>query len=69
MLVSSLANRALQRGFCVAGEVGFLQMVSQYFDNAGKVAGIPPDRLQFLKKPDYSLKFNIPFKTGSPTRM
>lgn len=41
-------------------------MVSQYFDKAGKAADIPKDRLNFLKSPDYSLKFNIPFRTGNP---
>jgi hypothetical protein len=39
-------------------------MVSQYFDKAGEAAGIPKDRLNFLKKPEFSLKFNIPFLTG-----
>jgi hypothetical protein len=40
-------------------------MVSQYFDKAGEATGISKDRLNFLKSPDYSLKFNIPYRTGA----
>ncbi len=67
--ISNLARKALTRqlacGFSVAGESTFLEMVSQYFDKAGEATGIPKDRLNFLKSPDYSLKFNIPFRTGT----
>jgi hypothetical protein len=54
----------IQQSFSVAGESSFLEMVSEYFDKAGEVTGISKDRLNFLKSPDYSLKFNIPFLTG-----
>ena len=50
--------------FSVANETSFLEMVREYIDKAGHTAGIPNDRLQFLKSPDYSLKFHIPFLTG-----
>jgi hypothetical protein len=49
----------------VKGEATFLEMVSQYFDKAGAATNISKDRLHFLKSPDYSLKFNIPYKTGN----
>ena len=70
MIISNIAKRTLlsaplQARFSVAGESTFLQMVSEYFDKAGEAAGIPKDRLNFLKSPDFSLKFNIPFKTGT----
>ena len=69
MFISNIAKRALLAnrgsfGFSVTGESTFLEMVSQYFDKAGEATGIPKDRLNFLKSPDYSLKFNIPFRTG-----
>lgn len=70
MFISNIARRALLAnrstfGFSVTGESTFLEMVSQYFDKAGEATGIPKDRLNFLKSPDYSLKFNIPFRTGT----
>ncbi len=40
-------------------------MVSEYFDKAGEATNITADRLTFFKSPDYSLKFNIPFKTDA----
>lgn len=43
----------------------FLDNVSQYFDKAGEATGISKDMLNFLKSPDYSLKFNIPYRTDS----
>jgi hypothetical protein len=70
MFISNLARNAiltrqLACNFSVAGESTFLEMVSQYFDKAGEATGIPKDRLNFLKSPDYSLKFNIPYRTGT----
>lgn len=69
MFVSNLARRVLQTpiksSFSVTGEASFLEMVSQYFDKAGEATGIAKDRLNFLKSPDYSLKFNIPYRTGT----
>ena len=46
-------------------EPNFLEMVSQYFDKAGSTTNISKDMLNFLKSPDYSLKFNIPYKSGN----
>jgi hypothetical protein len=72
MLVNRIAAGlgwvAKNRGyaFSVANETSFLEMVREYIDKAGNAAGIPHDRLKFLKSPDYSLKFNIPFLTGTP---
>lgn len=43
----------------------FLDMVSRNIDKAGEVAGIRSDRLNFLKQPEYSLKFNIPYLTDA----
>jgi|688.fasta_scaffold102179_2 hypothetical protein len=63
---SAMLTRQLTCSFSVVGESTFLEMVSQYFDKAGAATGIPRDRLNFLKSPDYSLKFNIPFRTGTP---
>ena len=69
MMLTALAKRSLlptlRCSFSVQGEANFLEMVSQYFDKAGEATGIAKDRLSFLKNPDFSLKFNIPFKTGS----
>lgn len=38
----------------------FLQMVEQYFDKAGKLTNIKPDRLNFYKKADNVVKCSIP---------
>jgi len=65
---SAMLTRSLTCSFSVAGETTFLEMVSQYFDKAGAATGIAKDRLNFLKSPDYSLKFNIPFRTGNPPK-
>ena len=69
MFLSKIASRSqlwkpLSYNFSVANETTFLEMVRQYFDKAGEAAGIPKDRLTFLKNPDFSLKFHIPFLTG-----
>lgn len=69
MLLSKIAQRMplLTQGracFSIANETTFLEMVREYYDKAGEAAGIPKDRVSFLKSPDFSLKFNIPFLTG-----
>lgn len=69
MFLSSVGARTLSTpigryGFSIAGEGTFLEMVAEYFTQAGKAAKIPEDTMTFLKSPDYSLKFNIPFLTG-----
>jgi hypothetical protein len=69
MLLSKITHRmpllnAVHSSFSIANETTFLQMVREYYDKAGEAAGIPKDRVNFLKSPDFSLKFNIPFLTG-----
>lgn len=69
MFLSKIVRRlplatSLRYPFSVTGESSFLEMVGEYLDKAGETAGIPKDRLNFLKSPDFSLKFNIPFLTG-----
>jgi len=44
----------------VEGEPTFLEMVSQYFDIAVKKSRIPPHMIDVIKKPNVSIKFNIP---------
>ena len=69
MLLAKITQRMpflnqIRSSFSIANETTFLQMVREYYDKAGEAAGIPKDRVNFLKSPDFSLKFNIPFLTG-----
>jgi len=48
----------------VLKEPSFLKMVEGYFNKAAIVAGLEEDRINFLKSPEYSLKFNLPYITG-----
>lgn len=48
----------------VLKEPSFLKMVEGYFNKAATVAGLEEDRINFLKSPEYSLKFNLPYITG-----
>lgn len=68
MLVSRVA-RSIVRFSEVAEkpavEPSFLKMVEGYFNKAAKVAGLEEDRINFLKSPEYSLKFNLPYITGT----
>ena len=64
-LVRGLPKRFFSSSHQEQPESSFLENVSQYFDRAGTAAGIPKDMLNFLKSPDYSLKFNIPYRTGN----
>lgn len=71
MLISKLFARTqlfqrTTRSFSVANESSFLEMVREYIDKAGQTAGIPKDRINFLKSPDFSLKLYVPFRTGTP---
>lgn len=47
-----------------APEPTFLQMVEKYFDKAAKHTRIRPDILEFYKKPDNLLKFNLTLRRG-----
>ena len=62
--LTSLANNT-KYSFSVANETSFLEMVREYMDKAGHAAGISNERLKFFKSPDYSLKFHIPYLTGT----
>lgn len=42
----------------------FLSMVEKYFDNAGKHTDIRPDQLNFYKKADNVVKFNLTLIRG-----
>lgn len=66
MLVSKIASR-LCRFTEVAGEPTFLKMVEGYFNRAAQIAGIPEDRINFLRSPECSLKFNLSYTTGTPS--
>lgn len=44
--------------------VTFLQMVEAYFDKAGKHTSIRADKLNFYKKPDNVVKFNLTLVRG-----
>ena len=63
MLVSKIANK-LCKFSEVAGEPTFLKQVEGYFNKAAKVAGIADDRIDFLRSPECSLKFNLSYVTG-----
>jgi hypothetical protein len=43
----------------------FLQMVEQYFDNAGRFTDIRADQLNFYKKADNVVKFNLTLVRGT----
>jgi hypothetical protein len=49
----------------VSEGAGFLQMVEQYFDKAGALTGIKSDRLNFYKKADNVVKFNLTLTRGN----
>jgi len=42
----------------------FLKMVEQYFDKAGTLTNIKPDRLNFYKRADNVVKFNLTLTRG-----
>ena len=53
-------------GFSIISEgAGFLQMVEQYFDKAGALTNIRPDKLNFYKKADNVVKFNLTLTRGN----
>jgi glutamate dehydrogenase (NAD(P)+) len=43
-------------------EPGFLEQVQLYFEEAAKISGIRKDLLEYIKKPNAVIKFNIPLK-------
>jgi hypothetical protein len=47
------------------GGAEFLEMVEKYFDKAGKYTKIRPDLLNFYKKADNVVKFNLTLIRGN----
>lgn len=43
----------------------FLKMVEEYFDKAGTLTNIKPDRLNFYKRADNVVKFNLTLIKGN----
>lgn len=41
--------------------VTFLQTAEQFFGDAAKYTNIPSDYLEYIKKPNSTLKLNLPF--------
>ena len=59
--------RLCQRGYAFASMsegAEFLKMVEQYFDKAGSLTNIKPDILNFYKKADNVVKFNLTLTRG-----
>ena len=66
MLISRIVS-GTYRFSEVAGEPSFLKMVEGFFNKAARVAKIPEDRIDFLRGAECSLKFNLYYRTGTPT--
>jgi hypothetical protein len=49
----------------VSEGASFLKMVEEYFDKAGALTNIKPDRLNFYKKADNVVKFNLTLTRGN----
>lgn len=68
MLRTSFNSFNLARNFyrfsSVSEGASFLQMVEEYFDKAGALTNIKPDRLNFYKKADNVVKFNLTLTRG-----
>ena len=66
-LLASTVNRAIfgrTSSYSFTEGESFLSMVENYFDKAGKHTNIPADRLNFLKKPECVVKFNLTLNRG-----
>ena len=46
-------------------DISFLKMVENYFDKAGRHTNIKADKLNFYKKPENCVKFNLTLVRGS----
>ena len=70
-IITSMYNRTLLSKipcrFSTSGfdDPSFLQMVESYFDKAGKHTNIPADRLNYYKKPECVVKFNLTLNRGT----
>lgn len=61
-----LAARRMAYSFATESEgASFLKMVEEYFDKAGKLTNIRPDRLNFYKRADNVVKFNLSLTRGT----
>jgi hypothetical protein len=61
----SLARRNVYSFATESEGAGFLKMVEEYFDKAGALTNIKPDRLNFYKKADNVVKFNLTLTRGT----
>lgn len=62
--MNKLIQKSIYQFSVVSEGASFLQMVEQYFDKAGKLTNIKPDRLNFYKKADNVVKFNLTLTRG-----
>jgi hypothetical protein len=68
LLNQRLLTSTLKYNFSIPAEdePSFLKMVEAYFDKAAKHTDIRPDMIEFYKKPDNVVKFNLTLKRGNP---
>ena len=66
LLTQRVLSKAVRYNFSIPAEdePSFLKMVESYFDKAAKYTNIRPDILEFYKKPDNVVKFNLTLKKG-----
>jgi hypothetical protein len=63
-LTSMALRQSNSFGFATSEGAEFLDMVEKYFDKAGKHTKIRPDILNFYKKADNVVKFNLTLIRG-----
>ncbi len=66
LLRNKTLTSALRYNFSIPAEdePTFLKMVESYFDKAAKHTDIKPDVIEYYKKPDNVVKFNLSLKRG-----
>lgn len=67
-IACSSFNLAKRNTYSFATEsegAGFLKMVEEYFDKAGALTNIRADKLNFYKKADNCVKFNLTLTRGN----
>lgn len=60
-----LVNKNIYQFSTVSEGAEFLKMVEEYFDKAGALTNIRADRLNFYKKADNVVKFNLTLVRGN----